>query len=511
MMLRNLTAAILLGLGSLFSPLLIGQTQAVDAKMQVAAEKVKLRIARFDELTNKAYLHYFTQLPQIEYITIKTGDYQTTNTGLSATTEITVNSNVGDVVIEISNNIVFNDELSAKGIEAHIEGSVVANDSLKALLAVEDDDAVEFAKALEHLTITTDLYQDGKIDQLFEVKPFKQQDEDGNSIEFTGLKLKSQKHGEALIDGVSEVKLNFGQLSITIVDKFEDADYTDSLIFYPFNVDYSQKDGKMSLDVSALKLEASEDNENYFLIAIDGIKGEGSDMHFDDAVHSMLGKQEYVVDNFKVQFDDMLATLIIDSIRIASNLKKDGALYDVKSGITFGVDSESIQKLTRMTELSIEDIDFQFDLDDVSAKLVNLFTHNRVFVIDERDISLYFLFIISDIAENQTGMNVAFTINTDLGDATFIANIKAKKGAVTDLTKWEAAMNAEEPTQAINLLQQSFTFDIKMTLPEDIAAATGIENMITMTTDTIVKDGSNYVMHIKNTDEGIKLNGHLVP
>lgn len=78
MKIRNLTAAVLLGLGTVSAPLLISQAQAADMEMQAQAEQVKARIAKLDTLITQAYERFLSQSPIIESIKAETSDYQTT-------------------------------------------------------------------------------------------------------------------------------------------------------------------------------------------------------------------------------------------------------------------------------------------------------------------------------------------------------------------------------------------------------------------------------------------------
>lgn len=525
MNIRHLTAAVLLGLGSVSTPLLISQAQAADMEMQAQAEQVKARIANLDKITTQTYQRFFSQSPVLQSITVETGDYQATDTGLNAVSKVTITRNPAyleesdnpDIVLEMKDNILFNDELSNQGILARVEGEVIPNEDLKNLLDVQDNqDAENLNKALEYLAITSDLYNDGRINQLVQIKPF-ELNEDGETIQFDGLNLTSQSNESSLADGAGKVELAFGKLTITSAPSGEAAQSEEQPVssivtFHPVKANYELTEGgDMTLNTSPIKIENSEDN---MLITIDGVKGKGDDIHFDDELGTFIGEQEFVFDNIQIKDDTMPSPIIIDSIRYDTDAEKDGDLYDFGGGINIDVNGESIRNLTGMTGLEIEDIEIKASFENLSADTFKLINYELPVITETQDqarLQHNMQNLISDMASNQAKLDIDVAFNTDQGDATFVADIKAKDDAVTDVQQWQAAMDSQQPTAMINLLQQSFDFDIKLTVPESLIQATGMEGMMAMTTGYVVKEGSDYVLHIENTDDGIELNGNVMP
>lgn len=515
---RNLTLAILFGLGMTHIPILISTAQAEEA--QASIEQIEARINKIDEIMTRASNRFLASAPSIDKVNITTADYQNTNDGATANTTLTIDfapqylgkDDPQTFTLNFADTIIKNADLQNKGIIARIERKIVVDDNLKKLLDLDAQEIKQFSQAIQHLQISMDLLPEGKIAQTFTITPF-EVSEDGTSVKFDGLTVTTDENEANMIDGVGKMHLEFKQLTTDSPEQ--------KLTVTPFSVDYElDDDGDLELNTSPIKLTIDKDNT---VFTIKRISGKGDDIRFDDAIGGYIGEQEYLLDSIKLNNDKMPTPLILDSVRLTSAAKQSNSLYQYNGGLVIDFNGESISKLSGMTGLELEDGKLNFSSKNISAQTMQ--TLNQLYaaigalqppesehntkINDE--ISARSQALLNQLAADQSSVAFDLAIDTDQGDATFVTNIKVKKDAVTDLNAWQAAFAAPEPTQILDLMQRSLDFNIKLDIPESLVNAAGLTPMMAMGTGFIIKDGSDYTMRIKNTDKGIELNGNLMP
>lgn len=217
-----------------------------------------------------------------------------------------------------------------------------------------------------------------------------------------------------------------------------------------------------------------------------------------------------------LQSDSLPVPLIIDSIHWTTDSAKNSNLYGFAGSLKVDIDGESLNKATNMQGLEIEDAAMNIHVKNLSA--LSIQTLNQLLAAisappaspaaekaeDKATI------LLSEIANNHSGIKYDAEINTDQGNATLTASIQSKSTTMPSIAQWKKATQAPQPTAMIKLLQQNFDFRLDIKIPETLIKAAKLTPMMAITAPYLVKKEEDYRMTIENTDDGIKLNGQPI-
>ncbi|MDO4642493.1 MAG: DUF945 family protein [Cardiobacteriaceae bacterium] len=426
------------------------------------------------------------------------------------------------LVLESHDTISYNQALLDQNIIARVEHKVdfnVLKNSIQKALDADDDDFSTVGKIIEKIQYHTDILPESNSVDSFEVGSF-QQENDGKSIDFKGLKYNVRSNVKTIVDGVHDMDFNLDQ--ITVTDDSKEGG-SETIVISPIKGEYSVKeDGNLKLNVSPLQVEMTA-ADGITKGGFDAIEGSGSSVKFDPTISSYLGDVQYQIKNIHVVHNDKKLN-IGDVLGKGGTQKTASGTYDSSSDVTFKLDGASIKSNFPEIPVEPQNLHMQFAVKSLSAQTYIGFLTLMQDIGNQQkqgDMNLSqeakkrTTTIFKDIVANKTSFSINLDAETDSGKAQFAmaSSFRQGEGAATP-ESWTQAIDAAEtdPLGLKNLLKDNLELTAEITIDKSLTDKIKLTELLEKQAGPFVKiENGTYHIKLENNKDGLTVNGTPLP
>lgn len=504
---------------------------AIPSDINERADLVQKRVEATTANVGKTYQTYLQASPLFNKVDVQLRDYVRKDAGATDKTAFVIDwnntyfSGEAPPVKEIIFNSVidYSDAVAQEGKLAVIKSEVDA-DALAQQLQISKDskDFNTLSEVLKHLELNAILHDGDQYEQHVRIKPVDAKPEDGVHITYEGFDYKVMTTDADLAGGYGKSTIQSGKFEAT--NSQETNNGPKKITFLPFSGESEfRKNGDLTFQLAPFEFHADD-----LVIKAKDLDGKGKNMVFDPVLGSYLGEYRYTLNDIAVASAGNPEAVYVKSLAVKGENKKSGDLYHSDMGMEILPVKEAFAALTGgMSEaLGVQSIHADFGMKNLSSQFMSDLTElqGEIQLMGQAahdpaksEAAKKVLFARGDslLAEaGKHGAQLKFKLvsNNDAGNAVFDSWVEFLKGSKLTMAELDSAINAQDPSGFIALINQNLRFEVNITLPKALTDAVGVTPMIEGYAAGFLKlDGNNYKLVLKNDGKAITLNGEAFP
>lgn len=351
-----------------------------------------------------------------------------------------------------------------------------------------------------HLKGSTELLDDKKVKQQFEITPVNINKDDGH-LKYDGFTITSNytqpDPNSFLSEGSGEFKSGAFDFSSDDI-RLAIAPITGTVQNHKDS--YNAKFGTINVTFN--------NGQSDTAIAIDNTEFTASNISFDDATGQMLGKHNATLNNISIS--TVFNTLRLKQVTFDTALAKNSDKFDYSGGYTITPGNDLIKENTGISGLNINNITGSYQIKGLSTTSFNgltaLYTNvasiGKYANLSDKDLQTVAAGV-NDIIANKNQADINLAIDTESGKAEAKITIGVKDNATP------VASDTLDELMPKFFEQMHLTSDI--TIPVKIIQATGMaSDFERYSSSYFKKEGDNYTSHIEADTSGVSVNGKRI-